>query len=175
MGWASELMCGNMIMCDANGEDSFDRAFRSDQRRIRRYRKQMNTFMAKVKSDNLVAQLEALKHTPEHKYIMKHAPELLPNPVITRTKIGSKYKASYTPPRPKKSLIDTDSDTDSDSDSDTDDSLDITNNGNLPVMPFGRHKNKPLSEVPKHYLLWIKDTFDEIKNDDLRNHIETLD
>ena len=29
-----------------------------------------------------------------------------------------------------------------------------------PTMPFGKHKGKPIHEIPKNYLIWLTDNVD---------------
>lgn len=43
-------------------------------------------------------------------------------------------------------------------------------------MPFGKHKGKPLEEVPKDYLRWLADSgaFDKPGNSDLKKSLEDL-
>lgn len=43
-------------------------------------------------------------------------------------------------------------------------------------MPFGKHQGKPLSEVPKNYVLWLKDSgaFDKASNKDLKEQFTKL-
>ena len=43
-------------------------------------------------------------------------------------------------------------------------------------MPFGKHQGKPLHEVPKDYVLWLKDSgaFDKPGNNELKTGFENL-
>ena len=44
------------------------------------------------------------------------------------------------------------------------------------VMPFGKHAGKPLAEVPKHYISWLKDNgaLDKDENKDLLAKLQKL-
>jgi hypothetical protein len=42
----------------------------------------------------------------------------------------------------------------------------MTNEEDFPIMPFGKHKDKPINEIPKGYLVWLKNNvrlFGEVK------------
>lgn len=43
-------------------------------------------------------------------------------------------------------------------------------------MPFGKYQGRPLAEVPKDYLQWLKDSgaFNKIENKELKENLETL-
>lgn len=46
----------------------------------------------------------------------------------------------------------------------------------LDRMPFGKHQGKPLSQVPKSYVAWLKESgaFDKPQNDELKASFEKL-
>ena len=52
----------------------------------------------------------------------------------------------------------------------------ITQTKTLDRMPFGKHQGKPLSEIPKHYISWLKDNgaFDKPQNEELKQSFEKL-
>lgn len=43
-------------------------------------------------------------------------------------------------------------------------------------MPFGKHQGKPLDQIPKEYVVWLKDTgaFEKPQNKDLRESFQKL-
>lgn len=43
-------------------------------------------------------------------------------------------------------------------------------------MPFGKYQGRPLAEVPKDYVLWLKDSgaFNKMENRELKENLETL-
>lgn len=47
---------------------------------------------------------------------------------------------------------------------------------NLDRMPFGKHQGKPLKEIPKNYIAWLKETgaFDKPQNKELKDRFEQL-
>ncbi|NNM42871.1 MAG: DNA polymerase III subunit epsilon [Chlamydiae bacterium] len=55
--------------------------------------------------------------------------------------------------------------------------LELLNKPNvIERMPFGKHQGKPLQEVPKDYLRWLKESgaFDKASNNDLKAALELL-
>jgi DNA polymerase-3 subunit epsilon len=46
----------------------------------------------------------------------------------------------------------------------------------LTRMPFGKHQGKALSEIPKDYVAWLKQSgaFDKTENQELKECFETL-
>lgn len=56
------------------------------------------------------------------------------------------------------------------------DLIDNTSDGLPEVMPFGKHQGKPLSEVPKEYLTWLKEqgAFDKPENGALKTALTKL-
>ena len=43
-----------------------------------------------------------------------------------------------------------------------------------PDMPFGKHKGTPISQLPKHYVSWLKDkgVLDKQENETLKKSFE---
>ncbi len=54
--------------------------------------------------------------------------------------------------------------------------LDLLNNQETDVMPFGKHQGKPLSEVPPSYFAWLKKegAFDKPENAGLKTALEKI-
>ncbi len=52
----------------------------------------------------------------------------------------------------------------------------LSKNEKMIVMPFGKHKGKPLSDVPKSYVLWLKENsvFEKSENSQLKQEFEKL-
>ena len=54
--------------------------------------------------------------------------------------------------------------------------LELLENNETNVMPFGKHKGKPLSKVPPSYLAWLKSegAFNKPQNAQLKSAFEKI-